>query len=39
MIVLAKPSLMKALQLSSSAVIGSMFRWGFRIINWNHFKI
>jgi len=21
------------------AVIGSIFRWGFRIINWNHFRI
>lgn len=21
------------------AVIGSILRWGFRIINWNHFKM
>jgi hypothetical protein len=26
-------------QLNIGAVIGSIFRWGFRIINWNHFKI
>ena len=22
-----------------AAVIGSILRWGFRIINWNHFRI
>ncbi len=25
-------------QLNIGAVIGSIFRWGFKIINWNHFK-
>jgi hypothetical protein len=26
-------------QFLLGAVIGSILRWGFRIINWNHFKI
>ena len=26
-------------QLNIGAVIGSILRWGFRMINWNHFRI